>query len=212
MVQEWRHAMTQLRMTRRQMLGRGLTTLAGGASLVLLAACQQQAAPAKPAGEQKPAQPATAATPVQAAPAAKTDSKPAEAAKPAAEQKPATAAKPDGGSPAMAAAGEMPKRGGTLRAVVQNDFVTMWPLITTGPTATMCYDALVNWRLGADGRWGPQPGLAESWELSDKAAVFKLRRGIKFHDGSDLNADAVKYNVDLWMKHPKSIAKSFLRT
>jgi peptide/nickel transport system substrate-binding protein len=199
------------------MLARGLTTLAGGASLVLLAACQQQAAPAKPtAAGAAPAAPA--ANPTQAAPAApaaKAEAKPAEAQKPAAEQKPgaaaATAATAAGG-PAMAAQGEAPRRGGTLRAVVQNDFVTMWPMITTGPTAMMCYDTLVAWRLGADGRWGPQPGLAESWELSDRAAVFKLRRGVKFHDGSDFNADAVKYNVDLWMKHPKSIAKANLRT
>jgi len=112
----------------------------------------------------------------------------------------------------MAGANETPKRGGTLRAVVQNDFVTMWPLITTGPTAMVCYDTLVRWRKGDDGRWGPTPGLAESWELSDNAAVFKLRKGVKFHDGSDLNADAVKYNVDLWIKHPKSIAKSNLST
>jgi peptide/nickel transport system substrate-binding protein len=112
----------------------------------------------------------------------------------------------------MAAPGEMPKRGGTLRAVVQNDFVTMWPLITTGPTASVCFDTLVAWRKGDDGLWGPKPSLAESWELSDKAAVFKLRKGVKFHDGSDFNADVVKYNVDLWLKHPKSIAKSNLRT
>jgi peptide/nickel transport system substrate-binding protein len=112
----------------------------------------------------------------------------------------------------MAAANDTPKRGGTLRAVVQNDFVTMWPTITTGPTASVCYDSLVQWRKGDDGRWGPKPGLAESWELSDNAAVFKLRKGVKFHDGSDLNADVVKYNVDLWIKHPKSIAKSNLRT
>ena len=105
--------------------------------------------------------------------------------------------------------GETPKRGGTLRAVVQNDFVTMWPMITTGPTATVCYDyAACSWRKGDDGRWGPKPGLAESWELSDNAAVFKLRKGVKFHDGSDFNADVVKCNVDLWIKHPKSIAKS----
>jgi ABC-type transport system substrate-binding protein len=43
------------------------------------------------------------------------------------------------------------------------------------------------------------PGLAESWEV-DKDDVhkwrFKLRRGVKFHDGSDFNADAVIWNWD----------------
>ena len=211
--------MQRSKLTRREALGYGLRLLATAGPAVLLAtACSQPQAPAKPA-DSAPAKPAEAAKPAapaapaaQQAPAQKpAESKPAEAAKPAAAAAPKPAAA-SGGSPAFAAAGEMPKRGGTLRAVVQNDFVTMWPLITTGPTAMMCFDTLVNWRLGADGRWGPQPGLAESWELSDNAAVFKLRKGVKFHDGSDFNADAVKYNVDLWMKHPRSIAKSNLRT
>ena len=105
-----------------------------------------------------------------------------------------------------------PKRGGTLRAVIQNDFVTMLPIITTGPTANQCFDWLVRWRKGDDGVWGPQPGLAESWELRDNAATFKLRKGVKFHDGSDLNADAVVwYIIDLWIKHPKSMAKTDFR-
>ena len=128
-----------------------------------------------------------------------------------------TATRAPAGAPAGATApaqpaqtGERPKRGGTLRAVVQNDFVTMWPTVTTGPTAYQCYDWLVRWRKGADGRWGPEPGLAESWDLGERSAVFKLRRGVKFHDGSDLNAEAVRWNVETWIKHPKSLATTSL--
>jgi ABC-type transport system substrate-binding protein len=62
------------------------------------------------------------------------------------------------------------------------------------------YDALVRWDL-SQGERLPDivPGLAESWEV-DPADVqrwlFKLRRGVKFHDGSDFNADAVIWNWD----------------
>ncbi len=108
------------------------------------------------------------------------------------------------------AAASKPKRGGTLRAVVVNDFTTMWPTLATGPTAAMCYDWLVRWRKGADGRWGPQPGLSESWDLADTSATFKLRHGIKFHDGSDLNAQAVAWNAQQWMQNPKSLARDNL--
>jgi peptide/nickel transport system substrate-binding protein len=51
----------------------------------------------------------------------------------------------------------------------------------------------------------PVPGLAESWEVSaDKLTwTFKLRSGIKFHDGSPFNADAVVFQFDR-MKKPGS--------
>ncbi len=51
-------------------------------------------------------------------------------------------------------------------------------------------------RIGPDG--AVQPGLAESWEISDdgKVYTFKLHTGVKFHDGADFSAEDVKFSID----------------
>jgi peptide/nickel transport system substrate-binding protein len=48
-----------------------------------------------------------------------------------------------------------------------------------------------------------EPWLAESWEVQpdQKRVVYKLREGIKFHDGSDFNADVVQWNIRQWLDH-----------
>ena len=42
-----------------------------------------------------------------------------------------------------------------------------------------------------------QPDLAESWQVVDPVTyVFKLRRGVKFHNGREMTADDVKFSFD----------------
>ena len=49
-----------------------------------------------------------------------------------------------------------------------------------------------------DDKGKPQPKLALSWEPSEdfKIWTFKLRPGVKFHDGTPFNAEAFKANFD----------------
>ena len=44
---------------------------------------------------------------------------------------------------------------------------------------------------------GLEPRLAESWRaVNDTTWEFKLRRGVKFHDGSDFTANDVKFSIE----------------
>ncbi len=53
----------------------------------------------------------------------------------------------------------------------------------------MIYECLVT----MDTDYKYQPGLAEKWEVSDDGLTwtFYLKKGVKFHDGSDFTADVV---------------------
>jgi len=55
------------------------------------------------------------------------------------------------------------------------------------------FEGLVEYKAGST---EIQPCLAVSWETSanGKEITFKLRRGVKFHDGTDFNADAVVFS------------------
>jgi ABC-type transport system substrate-binding protein len=45
-----------------------------------------------------------------------------------------------------------------------------------------------------------KPALAESYTIDENGGTFKLRRGVKFHDGTEFKADAVKFNLER-LKH-----------
>ena len=71
-------------------------------------------------------------------------------------------------------------------------------------TGIPMYDGLTAWDLSsADKPSVVIPGLATEWSVdaSDKTKwVFKLRPGVKFHDGSAFDADAVVWNVEKVLK------------
>lgn len=64
----------------------------------------------------------------------------------------------------------------------------------------MIYDGLVEY--GEKGQI--LPSLAESWDISEdgKVYTFHLRQGVKFSDGTEFNADAVKFSFERWVKDP----------
>jgi ABC-type transport system substrate-binding protein len=67
------------------------------------------------------------------------------------------------------------------------------------------FESLVLWDLTSNEKIaGLRPGLAEKWEQApdDKRTwIFHLRRGVKFQDGTDFNADAVVWNLDRYFKN-----------
>jgi peptide/nickel transport system substrate-binding protein len=96
-----------------------------------------------------------------------------------------------------APAGE-PQRGGVLNMAVISDPDSMDPAGTIQAVAsgvqTHIYDRLVyisEERL-------PEPWIAEDWEASDDGTelTFHIREGVIFHDGTDMNAEAVKFSFD----------------
>jgi ABC-type transport system substrate-binding protein len=97
-------------------------------------------------------------------------------------------------------------QGGTLRiAMTASDIPTTTGMPNNGFEGMRflgypIFEGLTLWDLTrSDTLAGLRPGLAEKW-VQDKADptkwIFSLRRGVKFHDGSDFNADAVVWNSE----------------
>ena len=156
-----------------------------GLTVTLLGACGAPAAPPAPtspstgSGQAKPAEPG----------------KPAEAAKPSEPAKQAAPA--SSGEQKPAAAAEKPQAGGELVVALWQEPLSLDPTnantIALRP-AMLVYDTLIV----QSNDFKYHPGLAESWEVASdgKSYTFKLKKNVKFHDGTPFNAQAVKANFD----------------
>ncbi|MBW1862766.1 MAG: ABC transporter substrate-binding protein [Deltaproteobacteria bacterium] len=110
-----------------------------------------------------------------------------------------------GAQSAMAA--EKDKYGGILKyAVSKSPRSFGYPLKIRGAGQEACGPAM-ELLVMINRKNETKPRLATGWEISPdgKIFTFKLRKGVNFHDGTDFNAQAVKYNMDLWLKSPGNV-------
>ncbi len=178
----------------RRLVLRGIAAAgASGALGALLAACGGGSSPTATPAATRPA--ATAAATTGAASAAA----PATVSSGSAAAGAATAAPTTAATQAASAAGT-PKKGGTLTASISNENATLDPLTSGFLSERELYYNMYDSLVAIDTSLKIVPNLAESWETPDpKTYIFHLRKDVKFHDGTDFNADAVKFNLDRYL-------------
>jgi peptide/nickel transport system substrate-binding protein len=100
----------------------------------------------------------------------------------------------------FASAAHAQKPGGSITVGLELDISGFDPLkVGVFDTAALtAAAALFDTLTYLDDKGVPQPKLAVSWDHSDdfKTWTFKLRSGVKFHDGTPFNAEAAKANFD----------------
>ena len=99
-------------------------------------------------------------------------------------------------SPAGAQDG--PSRGGTLVVAITADPGHLNPAITTSGATHTAAELIYNGLLTRDERGEPVPDLAESWTVEQGGAVyrFRLRDGVRWHDGKPFTAGDVKFTFE----------------
>jgi peptide/nickel transport system substrate-binding protein len=132
----------------------------------------------------------------------------------------APAASPTGGGAATGTpaatgspAGQI-KEGGNIIVALPGDMVTADPSLVSDSNSSYIMIQVI------EGLLGPKPGSLN--EIEPKLAeglpeaspdgltyTFKLRQGVKFHDGTDFNAEAVKYNYDRQKNAPVPLRDAY---
>jgi len=94
---------------------------------------------------------------------------------------------------------DTPKQGGSMIVTYKDDVSTLDPAIgydwQNWSMIKSLFDGLMDYKPGTTEL---VPDLAESYEISDDGTVFtfKLRQGVKFHNGRELTAADIKYSIE----------------
>jgi peptide/nickel transport system substrate-binding protein len=110
------------------------------------------------------------------------------------------APKPGTAAPPTAAA--QPQSGGVLKIISRSDLGLIGNPTKGTANITRTLGPAMDFLLRHDSNWDPIPasGLAQSWDISPDGTsiTFHLKQGVKFQDGTDFNAAALKYNFETY--------------
>ncbi|TMG72098.1 MAG: ABC transporter substrate-binding protein, partial [Betaproteobacteria bacterium] len=106
--------------------------------------------------------------------------------------------------------GALPSQGAELRIGLAADVTSMDPhFLNIAPNINIAwhvFDALTH--VDEDARL--IPGLAVSWRAIDPTTwEFRLRRGVRFHDGAELTAEDVAFSIERTFKVPNGQFRTF---
>src|SRR5690606_3405644 len=98
--------------------------------------------------------------------------------------------------PGIALAQE-PQRGGTLVIGSTQQPRHLNGAVQSGVATAMPSTQIFASPLRFDGKWNPQPYLAESWKLADdgKSLTLNLRKNAVFHDGKPITSADVAFSI-----------------
>jgi peptide/nickel transport system substrate-binding protein len=111
-----------------------------------------------------------------------------------------------------------PVSGGTLTFGEYSEPPIMDPRVSGATIAWRLFYNIFDPLLVQDTETGDfLPGLADTWEISEDGLVYTLglKEGVTFHDGTDFNAEAVKFTFDSILepelKSPRCISLTLTR-
>src|SRR5262249_28041269 len=93
---------------------------------------------------------------------------------------------------------QQPQQGGTLNVAFASDTKTLDPVYSINFSERQPLYLIYNTLLALKPDFSMAPELAERWDVSadGKTLTLYLREGVKFHDGTEFDAAAVKFNLD----------------
>ena len=97
----------------------------------------------------------------------------------------------------LATAQAQPRRGGTIVVGNDEDSVGLDPHLSVAFSSSNYFEHVYSGLLRFNAKMELEGDLASSWDIPDpRTFVFKLRKGVKFHNGREMTAEDVRYSIE----------------
>lgn len=104
--------------------------------------------------------------------------------------------------PSLAQQAKTPKVGGILNAIAVGEPTTLVPLLDSNTRTRVISTKILEGLVSFDDKFNPRAVLATSWSISEDGLryTFKLRQGVKWHDGKDFSSADVRFSLQAFKK------------